>query len=41
LLRTMTSRWIVNHCGHSSHPYVQTPVLNGLGDMFGGTRSTR
>jgi hypothetical protein len=34
MFRAVVSRWLVNHCGHSFHPSVQTPVLNGLGDMF-------
>jgi hypothetical protein len=34
MLRVMVSRWFVDHCGHSGHPSVQTPVLNGLGDIY-------
>jgi len=41
MLRVMVSRWFIDHCVHSAHPSVQTPVLNGLGDMFGETSSTR
>jgi hypothetical protein len=39
MLCVMISRWFVDHCGYSAHPFIQSPILNGLGDIFGGSRS--
>jgi hypothetical protein len=40
MLRSVVSRWLVNHCGHSLHLPIQNPALNGPGDVSGVTRST-
>ena len=39
VFRVMVSRWFVDHCCHTARLSVQTPALNGLEDMFGGTGS--